>query len=551
MLGQENLGQENGPPSGAVIADKFQILKPLGISKTWLSYQASDRESGKLFTLKFLKNELQTDDNSARLAIEVKSASALLHPNLSVPQFKQDRRYGSFLVREFISGRSLAQIIKEKSALNQIEFMDILKQATTGLAYAHKKTVRHGNIKPSNILITDDYLVCLVDFCTEKTTDIPDDIYALGWVMYESLGGPPPLASGSTTQIPEPGEEEAPLPFLSLIPARKVDSQLETVIFRCLEKEKEKRYQSLDALRADLKRIEEGDEIRPLSGSATSSNKQIAVTATVALVLAAAVAFYFFAGPGANKKTESSSSSTFNQGQKLSAEEARADKFYMAEKYSQAAEIYSKLEAEISERYGTESREHVRMLHKLGRADLWNLVSGQSRSTYSLLGELISRHPDLAPRQYNIVTDISGTAHKMFDKGEYNAAFHAFELACRMATTYYPKDVTALSHNMPWVGKSATLAGDFDNARTAFAETLKKIGSNPASPDLGFTLNEYGHMLTIRAKSEAGDSRKKTLNKAGWLLNQAKEVNRARNDKIALAETEKFLQDLDRSQKQP
>jgi serine/threonine protein kinase len=547
MVGKKNLGPGAGPPAGTVIAGKYEILQLLGEGENGISLKSRQRESGSTVTLKLLKKESACEAEGAGRLSEVK-ATALTHPNLlGILESGKDADWGSYQVREYISGQSLAQIIKAKSALNQVEFLDTFKQACKGLAFLHKKKILHGNLKPTNILLTDDYVVRLVDLSLTPAVDALTDIYTLGWIMYESLGGSSPSAGGVSAQIRQLAEN--PKPFISLIPARNVDEQVEALIFRCLEKDVSRSYQSIEALFSDLKRIEEGEEIRPLSGQSAIKAKPVIIAAlAVALVAGILTSAFFFARSGSR---EASSTSTPGQsttedltrapGQDMSGEEARADKLYTQEKYQEASEIYNNIEPSIVSKYGTESREHFRILHKLGRAELWNEVSGQARSTYTLLGELVSRYPDLAPRNYHIEQEVYSAARRMFSKGNYRPAADTFDLAHELCRKYDQKNEAMQYHILIWIAKCHEMNDEGDDAEKTFNRAARAYASQIGNPDQSFVFSEYAQMLMRRAANETGESKTKTLAKAEELLKQALEACRLRGDKKEPLELNKLL----------
>lgn len=539
MLGQENPGPLAArPPVGAKIAGEYEILQQLGTSEFGTSFKAGSL-SGNPVVLKFLSAGFSARLDFGAKQAEVKRAACLSHPNLiAAKALEQDGQYGVYLVRDFISGRSAADIIREKSALNQIEFLDLFKQLCKGLASAHKKKIVHGDLKPTNILITDDYAVCIVDFALGQTTDPRDDIYSLGWIMYESLGGAPRRASGTL---------DTPVPFLSLIPARKVDEQTETLVFRCLEKDPEKRYQSPEALLADLKRIEEGDELKPLESNSAGRGKGMVIALSLlgVLLIAGIACACIFSATSNKRAAELSQQESREADAAMANDEARADKLYAEERFEEAAEIYNNLDPVVTKKFGYESREHLKILHKLGQTELWNPVSGQARSTFSLLGQLVNRRPDLAPRQYHPESDILAAGRKMFARGDYKNAVDTFQLGAKINRLYNHKDKTILRTLLIWEGKARAKTGELAESADLLRTAILKASTEPMGPDLSMALTEYGRTLILRSQKEAGQDRKSTLEEASKALNQSMENCRARGAHSEMTEIKKLQDELE------
>lgn len=534
--------------------------------------------------LKVLSAPLQASTaHTTRMQFNAKVAAAFSNPNLVTTQeFGNDPQFGYYMIREYVSGRTLAELLREKGVFNQIEFFDIFHQTCKGLAYLHRKGYLHGHVKPNNIIITEDYVVRVVDIgltraataqqpdgteavgdstymspeqCMGQAYDQRGDIYALGCVMYQALSQNPPFGTdGRQTAMKH--TQEKPTPFLQLIPARKVDPQIETIIFRCMEKKPEGRYQSLDLLQTDMRRIEEGEEIKPLAAPSGGPPAAVLIAVVAAVILLGAggyAGFIYFSA--ANNKTGSASSpaSTSTQSPDQAqetpeaaskGEEATADEYIKQGKFNEAVEIYNKLEPEMSAKYGIESKEHVKILHKLGKSQLWNTEVAGAKDTYGVLAEILRKNPRLAPKTYKPQYEIFGIAKELYAKDKLKPADDAFTLAYKIDKHYNPQNTPMRYHMLLWEAKLESLNLNFENAEQSFEKAIYAFRSEFDDPDnLSFGLMEYGRMMIDRAGTDAGKGGKdkKFYKKAKNLLKEALQIREMRGSPAEVAETKELL----------
>lgn len=481
MTLNSNSGAIPGPPAGTVLSGKYQILHPMiGSSRIGSLFKATD-PSGKFFAIRILSTPLQDADNLAKSRQEIKACSSVSQANMVAPlELQEDPQYGAYIVREFVEGRSLSEMLKEKGVFNQNEFLDVFQQAAKGLAHAHRKGMVHGNLKPSNFIITEDYVVRLLDFSVGNSRELANavclsseqaagqrldarsDIYSLACVMYESLSG----------QLPSQGN---PVPFISLIPARKVDEQTEALIFRCLSTVPEGRYQSAEVLCADLKRIEEGQEIKPLSvGSAASSRIVLSViTAIVLLVGLGGAAIYFQSSKSSSDKA---AASVQYEKQSLSQDMNNADQLFREEKFGHAAEEYNKLEPLVASSFGKNSSEYIRVLHNLGKAELMNKDIPQAGIAYTLLCGRLRENPNLAPKQFQPQMEIYSAGRHMFEQKAYEPASAAFKLAFQIDKDFNHSKNPMRYNILIWHAKAQGLTGECDRAAKNFERVAVELG---------------------------------------------------------------------------
>ncbi len=588
--GQENpSGTKAVSPLGATVAEKYEILEKLAESENGVSYKARELLSQGLFVVKFLTPSIKNE--AARLDMmkyAAKYAAALSSPNM-IPnlEFGEDPQFGFYLIREFVEGRTIGSLIKEKGVFNQIEFFDTFQQALKGLAYLHRKGFQHGNLSNKNIIVTDDFVVKIVDCgitrknetssktlatagagvvrgdpaymspeqCKGEAFDIRSDIYSMACIMYEALSGCPPFGEGQNpTQTRMAHVQDKASPFMSLVPARKVDEQLETIIFRCLEKEGNNRYQTLDALQTDLRRIEEGEKIKPLDLShGVGSSVKIALLLAVILLGLGSFAYYLYLQKAKDSETKVERK-LVSQEQKatLLKEESQADDLYKKNNFFEASELYNKIEPAFSQAFGGESREHVRLLHKLARAQLWNEDVNEARVSYLVMMEILKRHPELLPKQYKPQAEIYSVAKEQFRKGRLATAGDAFNLAFRIDNEYYDEKTPLRYQILVWVGKAEAAQGNFKPAIKTLQRALDVIRDSLDDPEgLSFALLEYGRALTSSVDGPSdGHREEKVLKKAEQSLKEALKIRQELQDQKGASEVEEALAKLESRRKE-
>jgi serine/threonine-protein kinase len=274
-------------------------------------YRAHDRLLDRPVALKVLFPELSVDRSFVeRFRREAQAAANLSHPNI-VPVFDWGEDTGTyFIVMEFIDGRPLSAILKSSGPLTADRTADIGAHVAAALGYAHKHGVIHRDVKPGNVLITDEGQVKVTDFGiarainTEESltqtgavmgtatyfspeqaegmgVDARSDIYSLGVVLFEMVTGRPPFLGDTPVAVASKHVRDHPPAPRELNPA--IPPTFEAIILKAMAKNPEHRYATAEDLRADLLRFNEGRTVLAMD-DATSLLAAAGTTAVVGSV---------------------------------------------------------------------------------------------------------------------------------------------------------------------------------------------------------------------------------------------------------------------------
>jgi eukaryotic-like serine/threonine-protein kinase len=252
-------------------------------------YRAHDRLLDRPVALKVLFPELSVDRSFVeRFRREAQAAANLSHPNI-VPVFDWGEDSGTyFIVMEFIDGRPLSSILKTAGTLSAERTADVGAHVAAALGYAHKHGVIHRDVKPGNVLITDEGQVKVTDFGiarainTEESltqtgavmgtatyfspeqaegigVDARSDLYSLGVVLFEMVTGRPPFLGDTPVAVASKHVRDHPPAPRELNPA--IPPTFEAIILKAMAKDPAHRYGTAEELRADLLRFNEGRSV--------------------------------------------------------------------------------------------------------------------------------------------------------------------------------------------------------------------------------------------------------------------------------------------------
>ena len=264
---------------GKIIGNRYEVLEKIGIGGMATVYKAKDNILKRNVAVKVLRDEFTTDEEFIkRFNTEAQAAASLTHPNIvSIYDVgHEDNLY--FIVMELIQGKTLKQIITEDGVLPWKWSINIAIQIASALEIAHKNNIVHRDIKPHNIIITEDGVAKVTDFGIAKAvsnstitafgttigsvhyfspeharggyTDAKSDIYSLGVVMYEMMTGRVPFDADTPVSIALKHMQEKPVEPIKLNPS--IPYAVNKIIMKAMQKEVALRYSSATEMLKDL-----------------------------------------------------------------------------------------------------------------------------------------------------------------------------------------------------------------------------------------------------------------------------------------------------------
>ena len=298
------------PLAGETISH-YRILEGLGVGGMGSVYRAEDIKLGRYVALKFLPEELAGGAAALeRFEREARSASALNDPNICTIYAIEEYEGQPFIAMELLEGQTLRELIassqdrkSDKGAFQLEKLLDIVLQISSGLGAAHKKGIVHRDIKPANIFVTTNEQVKILDFGLAKLLhaeaedseaqkvdehhpkaawnpyltltrtgvtigtaaymspeqirgeklDARTDLFSFGLVLYEMAAGQRAFTGDTAPVLENAILYHEPTPVREL--NREIPQKLEAIISKALEKDREKRYQNVSEIRADLETL--------------------------------------------------------------------------------------------------------------------------------------------------------------------------------------------------------------------------------------------------------------------------------------------------------
>lgn len=267
---------------GKIIGNRYEVLEQIGVGGMATVYKAKCNVLNRYVAIKVLREEFTTDEEFIkRFNSEAQSAASLTHPNIvSIYDVgHEDNLY--YIVMELIKGKTLKEIIDQDGVLPWKWSVNIAIQIASALEAAHRNNIIHRDIKPHNIIITEEGIAKVTDFGIAKAvsnstitafgttigsvhyfspehakggyTDAKSDLYSLGVVIYEMVTGRVPFDADTPVSIALKHMQEKPVEPIKLNPS--IPYALNKLIMKALQKEANLRYASATEMLKDLSMV--------------------------------------------------------------------------------------------------------------------------------------------------------------------------------------------------------------------------------------------------------------------------------------------------------
>ena len=265
---------------GKILGSRYEILQKIGNGGMATVYKAQDKVLNRFVAIKILRDEFTTDEEFIRrFHTEAQAAASLSHPNIvSVYDVGVEDERLYYIVMELVQGKTLKQIIVEDGALSWKWSVNVAIQVASALEAAHKNNIVHRDIKPHNIIITEDGIAKVTDFGIAKAvsnstitafgttigsvhyfspeharggyTDAKSDLYSLGVVMYEMITGKVPFDADTPVSVALKHMQEQPVEPIKVNPG--IPMAVNKIVMKAMKKDITLRYGSASEMLKDL-----------------------------------------------------------------------------------------------------------------------------------------------------------------------------------------------------------------------------------------------------------------------------------------------------------
>lgn len=279
---------------GTVLGDRYELIEKIGEGGMAEVYKAKCHKLNRFDAVKILKKEFCTDTG----VVDKFKREATAIANLSDPNIVNILDVGTqddinYIVMEYVKGKTLKQLIREKGKIDSQKTIEYAIQITKALDCAHRNNIIHRDVKPQNILVTEDDIIKVTDFGIAKSTDSqtitntskilgsahyfsPEqakgnyvdyrtDIYSLGIVLYEMVTGRVPFDGESPVTVALKHIQEPAIPPQIINPA--IPDNLSKLILKAIEKEPINRYQSTKEFLNDLLKLQKNEDLNIITNN--------------------------------------------------------------------------------------------------------------------------------------------------------------------------------------------------------------------------------------------------------------------------------------------
>ena len=291
---------------GKLLGSRYELVEKVGNGGMSTVYKATDKILKRDVAVKILRDEFTTDEEFIkRFEVEAQSAARLTHPNIvSIYDVGVEGNL-YYIVMELIQGKTLKEIIiEEKGPLPWKWSVNVAIQIASALETAHRNNIVHRDIKPHNIIITEDGIAKVTDFGIAKAvsnstitafgttigsvhyfspeharggfTDAKSDLYSLGVVMYEMVTGRVPFDADTPVSVALKHMQEEPEEPIEINP--NVPLAINKIIMKALQKDVTLRYQSATEMLGDLRKSlknPDGDFVEEIEYDNTAQTQKI------------------------------------------------------------------------------------------------------------------------------------------------------------------------------------------------------------------------------------------------------------------------------------
>jgi serine/threonine-protein kinase len=287
----------------AELGGRYELGEVIGRGGMAEVHRGRDLRLGRLVAIKSLRVDLVTDPTfQARFRREAQSSAALNHPNIVAVYDTGESEINGvsvpYIVMEYVEGKTLREMLREEPSISVDVALEVTSEVLTALDYSHRAGIVHRDIKPGNVMITENGQVKVMDFgiaramgeagqtmtqtsmvvgtaqylspeqARGETADARSDLYATGCVLYELLTGRPPFVGDSLVSVAMAHVKEPPVPPSALNPA--VSAEVDAIVLTALAKDRLQRYQSAAEMRADIARFRAGHPVAATVAPATA-----------------------------------------------------------------------------------------------------------------------------------------------------------------------------------------------------------------------------------------------------------------------------------------
>ncbi len=267
---------------GQMLGNRYELLEKIGGGGMAIVYKAKCHFLNRFVAIKILRQEYTNDDEFVRrFKIEAQAAASLSHPNIVSIYDVGHEENTHYIVMEYIDGITLKEFLNRRGVLNWRDAIDISIQICSAIEHAHRNHIVHRDIKPHNIMLTNDGIVKVTDFGIARAVssatitmvgstigsvhyfspeqarggyiDEKSDIYSLGITLYELVTGKLPFDGDSPVAVAIKHIQDEPESPININP--EIPSGVNEIILKAIRKDQTKRYQSAGDMLQDLYRV--------------------------------------------------------------------------------------------------------------------------------------------------------------------------------------------------------------------------------------------------------------------------------------------------------